>query len=283
LTGNTLPAPLDLLRLFLLQPRPDHISVGGHVQVVDAPEPHPVTFTSGRAYIRVAAPWNASDGGRLEFHFRTVEPTGLALYGGEGRNGGSVGVELFDGRLYVNVDDGGRSGFRRFLLDARSGRVDDGLAHHVVVELVDGEARMTLDGAERVETLRGPVDLRGAEVLVGGVDDASGGRLPWHAWTRDGPPWYRGCVWSLRFDGGGTVDLAGLAADGAGIEVGCRTMPNDCRPDTCHNDGVCSQSWVGPVCDCSRTAFTGRYCQQGSFFNVAEMSISTSVVSTVSK
>jgi len=275
LTGNTLPTQLDLLRLYLRQPRPNYISVGRHVQVVDPPEPVPVTFISGGAYIRVAAPWNASDGGKLEFYFRTVEPTGLMLYGGAGRDGGSVSVELFDGRLYVNVDDGRRDGFRKYLLDARSGRVNDGLAHRVTVELRRGVVWMTLDDADRVETLAGRVDLRGARVLLGGVDD----RLPWHIWTRDGPS-YRGCLWSVRFDGGRMVDLAGLIGDTSDIEVGCRTMPNDCAPDTCRNDGVCSQSWVGPICDCSRTAFTGTRCQQGSLFSAAALDVFTRCVFT---
>ena len=263
MTGNTLPTQLDLLRLYLLQPRPDYISVGGNVQVVDPPEPHPITFTSGRVYVRVAAPWNASDGGKLEFYFRTVEPTGLMLYSGPGSDGSSVSVELFDGRLYVNVDDGRRGGFRKYVLDARSGRVDDGQPHRVSVELGNGVVWMTLDDdAARVERLDRQVDLHGAAVYIGGVDDAVRGRLPWHVWTRVGP-WYRGCLWSVRFDGGRMVDLAGLTRDAADIQIGCAAMPNDCTSDTCRNDGVCSQSWTGPVCDCSRTAFTGSYCQQG--------------------
>ena len=266
MTGDTLPTQLDLLRLFFLQPRPNHISVGGNVQVVDAPEPRPITFTSGRASVRVSAPWNASDGGKFEFYFRTVQPTGLMLYSGPGSDGGSVSVELFDGRVYINVDDGSRRGVHKYVLDARSGRVDDGQPHRVTVELENSVVWMELDGVERVERLSRQVDLRGAHVYLGGVDD--GVRLPWHLWTRVGPS-YRGCLWSVRFNGGRMVDLVGLVTDAGllgGIEIGCRTMPSDCTPDTCRNDGVCSQMWDAGVCDCSRTAFTGTHCEQGSLF-----------------
>ena len=189
------------------------------------------------------------------------------LYSGPGTDGGSVSVELFDGRLYVNVDDGSAGGFHKYVLDARSGRVDDGQPHRVTVELDNGVVWMSLDDFERVERLDRPVDLRGAGVYVGGVDDDVGGRLPWHVWTRDQPS-YRGCLWSVRFDGGTTVDVASLLRDvtahGGEIQSGCAAVPDDCTPGTCRNDGVCSQSWDGAVCDCSATAFTGTRCQQGS-------------------
>lgn len=254
-----------MLRLYLLQPRPNYVSVGGHVQVVDPPELHPVTFTSGQGYIGVAAPWNASDGGKLEFYFRTVEPTGLILYSGPGSDGSSVSVELFDGRLYVNVDEGRRGGFHKYVLDASSGRVDDGQPHRVTVELGSGVVWMTLDDAERFERLTRRVNLRSAGVYLGGVPDRVRALLPWHVWTRVGPS-YRGCLWSVRFNGGRMVALAGLMRDDGGVQIGCAAMPDDCTSDTCRSDGVCSQSWTGPVCDCSRTAFTGTQCQQGLFF-----------------
>jgi len=266
LTGNTLPIQLDLLRLFLLQPRPNDISVGGHVQLIDPPEPLPVTFTSGRAHIRIASPWKARDGGKLEFYFRTVSPTGLILNSGPWTDGGgSVSVELFDGRLYVNVDDGGRDGFNKYVLDGRSGRADDGQPHRVMVEAAGGVVWMSVDDSGRSETLGRPVDLRGAPVYLGGVGEQMRSWLPWHVWTRDSPS-YLGCVWSVRFNGGTMVDLAGLIRDTSvpgGVEVGCRTMPDDCTPSTCQNEGVCSQRWLEPVCDCSQTAFTSNHCQLG--------------------
>ena len=86
-------------------------------------------------------------------------------------DGGSVSVEIFDGRLYVYVDDGSTDGFQKYLLDARSGRVDDGLPHRVTVELESGLIWMCLDDSERLERLAWPVDLRGADVNFGGVDD----------------------------------------------------------------------------------------------------------------
>jgi len=121
------------------------------VQVIDPSVLHPVTFTSDAAHIRVAAPWTSSAGGRVEFHFRTVEPTGLMLYSSPGSGGGSLSIELYDGRLYVNVDDGSTGGFRKYALDARSERVDDGRARHVSVQLDNDVVRMSLDDFQRVE------------------------------------------------------------------------------------------------------------------------------------
>jgi len=188
------------------------------------------------------------------------------LYSGPGSGGGSVSVELFNGRLYVNVDDGSTDGFQKYLLDARSGRVDDGQPHRVTVELENGVVWMSLDDSERFERLVRPMDLRGADVYLGGVDDGFRGLLPWHVWTRDGPS-YLGCLWSVRFDGGRMVDLVKLIRDTAdGIQTSCGTMPDNCTAVTCRNDGVCSQSWVGPVCDCSRTEFTGTHCHQGTLW-----------------
>jgi len=110
------------------------------------------------------------------------------------------------------------------------------------------------------------VNLRGAEVYLGGVDDQVVARLPWHVWTR-GRPSYLGCMWSLSFEGGSQVDLVSPARDVAvrgEVQTGCTPMPADCTLATCSNGGVCSQIWDAPVCDCSATAFTGTRCQQGA-------------------
>jgi len=155
--------------------------------------------------------------------------------------------------------------FHKYELDPWSRRVDDGQPHRVTIELGNGVVSMMLDDSERIEMLSHQVDLTGARVYLGGIDHTLHDRLPWHVWSRLGPL-YRGCLWSVRFNSVRIVDLPGLVRDADlpdDIQVGCTAISNDCTADICHNDGFCSQSWTGPVCDCSSTAFTGTHCEQG--------------------
>lgn len=43
------------------------------------------------------------------------------------------------------------------------------------------------------------------------------------------------------------------------------TLIDKCYPNPCRNNGICSQHWAGYKCDCSKTAFYGKNCDQSIY------------------
>lgn len=265
-----MPSELDLLDLVLVTPRPHYVIINGPPTVVESEQSEPITFTSGESYVRL--PINESLQS-VEFYFRTVEPNGLLFYTGNKASSGAIGVETFDGQLYIIVDVDNEP-TRKYLLEvpeSASGRVDDGQPHRVRMNFGrGGYLRLRLDDSEeRIERVFGFDRIANlfTDLFVGGVDYAD--RLPWHVWTREGRgKFYKGCMWGIRVNGGRVYDLARIVGRQRGIEVGCEAMPTDCRATgpgapPCVNGAPCRQFWAGHSCDCSETRFTGQTCGQG--------------------
>lgn len=255
---------MDLINLYLTQPRPNYIFVDGQVIVREpdepttAPAPQPITFTTGQSYVRLNR-WDATRSGSIEFHFKTFDPNGLILF-----NGGqpdSFSVELFDGQPYVNLDLGG--GVYKYPFETRSGLVNDGQPHHILINRRGRTLRLALDGDERIHTIVGgddDLDL-GSHLYIGAVDSPS--QLPWHVWSRD-RKYFRGCFWGLRINDGEVVDIESYVRNQVmpGIEPGCLSTPPQCPSRPCVN-GVCLERFDGFHCDCSATPFTGDHCEKG--------------------
>ncbi|KAF6016543.1 AGRN [Bugula neritina] len=69
---------------------------------------------------------------------------------------------------------------------------------------------------------------------------------------------FEGCVGNLTINNV-VVDLD-EATDIRGVELGCKPV-TPCSPNFCHNNGTCSESWLGaPVCRCL-DGYSGDRCQ----------------------
>jgi len=169
-------------------------------------------------------------------------------------------VELSDGDLYVVLNLGGQT--QRFLVGTG---VNDGQAHHVIVEHSGRSLTFTFDGQQSRDRLLtgddGSLDL-GSNFFVGGTSHPE--RLPWLLYSRM-RDYYRGCLWDLRFDGGEVVELDELRRQQGMFQMitGCASMPVDCTATSCQHGGVCRERWSGQDCYCLLTAYTGRRCQRG--------------------
>jgi ribosomal protein L27 len=269
LSGDNLPADIDLLDLVQVRPRPHYVVVNGEVDVGEPQQPESITFTTGESSVELSLNDTIRS---LELYFRTIESDGLLLHAAHPVTGDALDVEMFDGKLYVVVVVRRRPA-KKYLLEAAestSGRVDDGRQHRVRINFGRGGLiRLRLDDSEerteRVAGVDGSIDL-GAVLYIGGIDDVA--NLPWQVWSRgNNGKFYRGCMWGLRINGGQAIRLGKIIGRRRGIELGCQTMPAHCvatgRPEVCFNGAPCQQVWYGPVCDCSETAFTGQMCNRG--------------------
>lgn len=262
MNGDTLPSELDLINMFLVQPRPTIVIVDGNVGVREpdtptaAPERLPITFTDGQKGIRLPR-WEAARSGSMEFNFRTLEPNGLIMFSGGSPD--SFSVEIYDGQPYVNLNLG--SGVYKYPFEMRTGPVNDGQQHHVAIHRSGRQLRLSLDGNDRIHTIVGgddSLDLS-SHLYVGAVDIPS--QVPWEVWSRD-RKFFRGCFWGLRINNGEVVDLESFIQSQTvhGIQSGCHSGAVQCPNRPCTN-GICLERMNGPVCDCSATAFTGTRCQ----------------------
>lgn len=122
---------------------------------------------------------------------------------------------------------------------------------------------MLLQRFSSVSFFRSPVNC---QIFVGGVDNTA--TLPWHFATRRRDRFFRGCLWDLRFDDQpNVVELVKPNQRlSAGIQASCHVpSTGECSRGQCENGGQCRERWEGPICDCSRTAYTGDRCERGKY------------------
>jgi len=278
MVGNSLPKDLDLIdlaqsdsktQIFVIvgSQNGEGTGTGGRTTTRRPPLPNAgsVTFTDGESFLRV--PYSSPGRrGRIEFYFKTIQRHGVMMVTSpaSGRSD-FFAVEISDGDLYALYNLGGQT--QRLLI---AGQVNDGQAHHVIIERDGRTVTFTMDGDRHTERLSsgddGSLDV-GSTLYVGGTSDQE--QLPWLLWSRK-RDYYRGCLWDLRLDGGNIVELAQLRLDQGMyfITSGCADMPVDCTVTSCLNDGVCRERWTGHRCYCALTAYTGRRCITGSLFTV---------------
>jgi len=188
MTGNTLPNDLDLLDLLLIDPLYAWVIINGqrrHITTTTTRRPPDrrlgsVTFTSGRAYLRLPE-WSPSRRGRIEFSFKTIQPDGLMMVTSPspGRSD-FFAIEISDGDLYALFNLGAQT--QRF----RVGRgVSDGRSHQVRIDRSGQTLWLELDNGQVEGTLSagddGSLDV-GSTLFVGGT--ANKEQLPWPLYTR---------------------------------------------------------------------------------------------------
>ena len=137
MSGNTLPDDLDLVDMYLREPRPTYVIIRGDLD--PDPTPHPsvgeengITFHRPNAFLRLPQ-WDGERTGKLSLKFRTVEPHGLMLYnGGQPGKRDFIAVEMYDGVAYFVIDLG--DGVHRFPF-GDGAMVNDGEEHGIEVNI----------------------------------------------------------------------------------------------------------------------------------------------------
>ena len=124
---------------------------------------------------------------------------------------------------------------------------------------------LTLDNEQHQDRLDGGDDGSldvGSTFYVGGT--ANKEALPWPLYSRR-RDFYRGCIWDLRLDERDIIPLQRLRREQGmtGISPGCATMPHECATATCEHGSSCHERWIGHLCDCAMTSYTGVRCQSG--------------------
>jgi len=280
MTGNNLPVDLNLIELAQNQGTStiyvivDRITNGitndttrppGDTRTTTRGPSDPrlgrVTFTSGRAYLRLPG-WSPGRRGRIEFSFKTMQRHGVMMVTSPSRGRSDFfAIEISDGDLYAVFNLGGQT--QRLLVGAG---VNDGQAHHVIIERIGRTVTFTLDGDRHSDLLSGgddgSLDL-GSTFFVGGTSNLE--YLPWLLYSRR-REFYRGCLWDLRFDDGDIVELDRLRQDQgmARVRSGCSPMPGYCSATSCEHGGICRERWSGQLCYCALTAYTDRRCHRGT-------------------
>lgn len=72
---------------------------------------------------------------------------------------------------------------------------------------------------------------------------------------------YRGCLSNLVVNNN-NIDMFTDQIESRDMGKGCVAPDVKCSKDLCQNSGECHQGWHGIFCDCTRTAHSGKYCEQ---------------------
>ncbi|KAK3601345.1 hypothetical protein CHS0354_011952 [Potamilus streckersoni] len=213
--------------------------------------PTPITFISSSTVFALRDPLDMRAGGSIEFRFKTREPRGLLLVA-IGQGAIFLGMEIFDGNLYLVYNLGGAS--NRELLDEG---VDDGVWHDVQIIARNDRVLVSLDGQtvpiKRESTSNSQLYFH--KVFFGGYDNYD--RIPWAIYSRLG---YKGCMESLKINGIG-IDLHRQLGSTRGVVTGCRPMSSNCQNQPCAR-GYCRDMMEDFQCECANTPYRGKLCDE---------------------
>lgn len=254
---------LDLVNLA----RSKHGLISQHGEITynhceDLPSSQPVTFTTEESYITVPT-WDAANGGKIVFQFRTNELSGLLMYSvGPPATSDFFAFEVLEGVLYLILDLG--SGPLKLRASQQS--VSDGLHHRVVLEHKGRSGTVDVDGQEvnyRSVGSSRDLDLTG-HLYVGGINTFDGAkklpRVLYSAMLKYG---YVGCMQDLQVNDK-KYNLASLAREQQieGIYDYCRVTGPQCISQPCLHRGSCQEGWNRFICDCAATSYIGATCKE---------------------
>ncbi|XP_037025622.1 neurexin-1-like, partial [Bradysia coprophila] len=228
----------------------------------------PVTFTTKDSHL-ILPPWETTGKQSLmSFKFRTNEPNGLIFLttGTKPPKSDLFAVELLNGHIYIHVDLG--SGAVKLRASRR--RVDDGSWHELTLRRSGREGKVSVDG--QGNDFRTPGDSTQLEldapIYIGGTG-ATYGSVQWPPaiWTATLRQGFVGCLRDLTLSGK-PVDIAAYARqqDSGAVKPSCHIQTNQCggAVPPCQNNGICSEGWNRPLCDCTATLYNGPTCGRES-------------------
>ncbi|XP_028250661.1 neurexin 3a isoform X1 [Parambassis ranga] len=195
--------------------------------------------------------WDASTRGDLSFQFKTEASEALLLYFDDGGYCDFLQLAVVEGRLQL-----------RFSIDCAETtvvsdrRVDDGSWHFATLSRYNLRTVLVLDGqakADEVQPQRQFMKIV-SDLFLGGVpQDIRSGALTLPT-VRNMQP-LRGTITDLKYGVSQPLFLGSLKVP-LESEGWCTVNP-------CENGGTCMVVDGEPVCDCSKTEYKGRFCNEG--------------------
>ncbi|XP_029900623.1 neurexin 3a [Myripristis murdjan] len=194
--------------------------------------------------------WDASTRGDLSFQFKTDASEALLLYFDDGGYCDFLQLSVVEGRLQL-----------RFSIDCAETavvsdqRVDDGSWHFATLSRSNLRTTLVLDGQAKADEVRPQRQFMKivSDLFLGGVpQDIRDGALTLPT-VRDTSP-FQGVITDLKYGNSEPVLLGSLKVP---LESEGR-----CTVNPCENGGSCSVVDGEPLCDCSKTEYKGRFCNE---------------------
>ncbi|XP_042185745.1 neurexin 3a isoform X23 [Oncorhynchus tshawytscha] len=204
--------------------------------------------------------WDASTRSDLSFQFKTDVSTALLLYFDDSGYCDFLQLMVVEGKLQL-----------RFSIDCAETavvsdkRVNDSSWHFATLSRYGLRTVLGLDGQVKADEVRPTGGSRQhmkivSDLFLGGVPldiRTSALTLPT---ARDAPP-FRGTISDLKYGNTEPVLLSSLRVR---LESEGR-----CTENPCENSGSCTVVDGEPMCDCSKTEYKGRFCNEAREENVA--------------
>ncbi|XP_064783633.1 neurexin 3a isoform X9 [Oncorhynchus masou masou] len=204
--------------------------------------------------------WDASTRSDLSFQFKTDMSTALLLYFDDSGYCDFLQLMVVEGKLQL-----------RFSIDCAETavvsdkRVNDSSWHFATLSRYGLRTVLGLDGQVKADEVRPTGGSRQhmkivSDLFLGGVPldiRTSALTLPT---ARDAPP-FRGTISDLKYGNTEPVLLSSLRVR---LESEGR-----CTENPCENSGSCTVVDGEPMCDCSKTEYKGRFCNEAREENVA--------------
>ncbi|XP_071770444.1 neurexin 3a isoform X19 [Centroberyx gerrardi] len=196
--------------------------------------------------------WDASTRGDLSFQLKTDTSEALLLYFDDGGYCDFLQLSVVEGRLQL-----------RFSIDCAETavvsdrRVDDNSWHFATLSRYNLRTALALDGQAKADEVRPQRQFMKivSDLFLGGVpQDIRDGALTLPT-VRDTPP-FRGVIADLKYGNSEPLLLGSLRVP---LESEGR-----CTVNPCENGGTCSVVDGQPLCDCSKTEYKGRFCNEGN-------------------
>ncbi|XP_041950809.1 neurexin 3b isoform X16 [Alosa sapidissima] len=194
--------------------------------------------------------WDASTRSDLSFQFKTRASEGLVLYFDDGGYCDFLLLNVADGRLQL-----------RFSVDCAETTitadklVNDSRWHFATLSRHNLRTLLALDGESKADEVRPERQFMKivSDLYVGGVpQDIRPAALTVPAVKEMTP--FKGIITDLSY--GNQVPMR-LGSAKVRLE-----MEGLCTENPCENGGSCTMADGEPYCDCSRTGYAGRYCNE---------------------
>lgn len=196
--------------------------------------------------------WDASTRGDLSFQLKTDASEALLLYFDDGGYCDFLQLSVVEGRLQL-----------RFSIDCAEAtvvserRVDDSSWHFATLSRYNLRTVLGLDGQAKADEVRPQRQFMKivSDLFLGGVpQDIHNSALTLPTVQNMQP--FKGTITDLKYGNSQPLFLGSLKVP---LE-----SEGWCTMNPCENGGTCSVMDGEPVCDCSKTEYKGRFCNEGN-------------------
>ncbi|XP_053192280.1 neurexin 3a isoform X3 [Scomber japonicus] len=209
--------------------------------------------------------WDASTRGDLSFQLKTDASEALLLYFDDGGYCDFLQLSVVEGRLQL-----------RFSIDCAEAtvvserRVDDSSWHFATLSRYNLRTVLGLDGQAKADEVRPQRQFMKivSDLFLGGVpQDIHNSALTLPTVQNMQP--FKGTITDLKYGNSQPLFLGSLKVP---LE-----SEGWCTMNPCENGGTCSVMDGEPVCDCSKTEYKGRFCNEGLAHMMAEQGMEENV------